>query len=127
MVRRAAHVSPWRLPDSAQTSTNLSHNLRHFPTEQRAKGSPTTATRLWARVMAVLSSFSLDRNPKSKLEEVAALPEFSSCAAMQDLLVRTVDRKMTRNCLPCTLSTLSTETPFKFRFRSSDLIRWTWS
>ena len=35
----------------------------HLPTRHSDKGSPTTMTRDWARVMAVLSSLTLDRKP----------------------------------------------------------------
>lgn len=35
----------------------------HLPIEQSATGSPTTATKLWALVMAVFRSFEFDKNP----------------------------------------------------------------
>ena len=66
--------------------------LRHFPIEQRATGSPTTATRLWARVMAVFNNLALDKNPKS----VSA----SSLCRTHVFRVRTVDKNMALNCLP---------------------------
>lgn len=62
--------------------------------EQSATGSPTTATRLWARVMAVFSSFQFERNPKS-----SSLAGFNA-EPRQVLRVRTVLRKIARNCLP---------------------------
>ena len=37
----------------------------NLPSEQRATGSPITATKLCALVMAVFKSLSLDRKPKS--------------------------------------------------------------
>ena len=35
----------------------------HFPIEHKDTGSPTTATKDCARVIAVFSSFTLDRKP----------------------------------------------------------------
>ena len=35
----------------------------HLPMEHRAIGSPTTATRDWARVIAVFNSLTLERKP----------------------------------------------------------------
>ena len=45
---------------------NFSQSLRHFPTETRATGSPTTATRDCARVMAVFNNLDEDKNLEVK-------------------------------------------------------------
>ena len=36
--------------------------MLHLPTEHIVTGSPTTHTKLWARVSAVFNNFALDRN-----------------------------------------------------------------
>ena len=121
------------------SSMNLSHSFLHLPTEQRETGSQTTATSDCARVMAVLRSLALDRKPKSQFGPPAPPTPFSpeeaddgvdaipSRAGTQVLRVLTVERKIALNCLPWTLSTLSTETPKSLRLRSSLLILCTWS
>ena len=49
-----------------QVSMNFSQSFRHFPTETRATGSPITATRDCARVMAVFKSLADDKNLEVK-------------------------------------------------------------
>jgi len=68
---------------------------RHFPTEQSETGSPTTATRLWARVNAVFSSLGFEKKPKS-----TSFPTASGKILTHGLCVRTVLRNTARNCLP---------------------------
>uniref|UniRef100_A0A8W7Q215 Uncharacterized protein n=1 Tax=Anopheles coluzzii TaxID=1518534 RepID=A0A8W7Q215_ANOCL len=98
---------------SDQISMKRSHTFRQRPIEQSATGSPTTATRLWARVIASTSSL--------------LVPAPSLAFALHVRLVRTVDRKIARNCLPCTFATRSTLMPPMRRLRSSDRMRNTWS
>uniref|UniRef100_A0A182V990 Secreted protein n=1 Tax=Anopheles merus TaxID=30066 RepID=A0A182V990_ANOME len=95
---------------SDQISMKRSHTFRQRPIEQSATGSPTTATRLWARSTSSL-----------------LVPAPSLAFALHVRLVRTVDRKIARNCLPCTFATRSTLMPPMRRLRSSDRMRNTWS
>ena len=55
-------LNPCQLFFSEQMERNLSQSFLHLPTETSATGSPTTTTRDWARVSAVLSNLALDRN-----------------------------------------------------------------
>ena len=55
-------VNPKILFSAAQVSINRSQSFRHFPTDTRATGSPTTATSDWALVRAVFNNFEEERN-----------------------------------------------------------------
>ena len=64
-----------------QVSMNFSQSFRHFPTETRATGSPTTATRDCARVMAVFKSLADDKNLEVKKLRILSRVKISKDAA----------------------------------------------
>jgi hypothetical protein len=94
-------------------------NYLHLPTEHRAKGSPTTITKLRARVTAVFMRRAEDKNPNcassssslssSSSSSNSSFPacrkghfrRFRSFSSLTQVLrVRTVLKIMTRNCFP---------------------------
>lgn len=68
-------------------------NYLHFPIEHIDTGSPTTATKDWALVIAVFKSLALDRKPWSK-----SISDFDLDS--QVCLVLTALKNITRNCFP---------------------------